>query len=38
MDFPTVLGNGKMTVDQMHLTTYDLAMLQLIDGKNELAK
>jgi branched-chain amino acid transport system substrate-binding protein len=38
MDFPTVLGNGKMTVDQMHLTTYDLGMLQLIDGKNELAK
>ena len=37
-DFPTVLGTGKMTIDQSHATTYDLAMLQLVDGANVLAK
>jgi branched-chain amino acid transport system substrate-binding protein len=37
-DLPTVLGTGKITIDQNHATTYDLAVLQLVDGKNELAK
>jgi len=37
-DFTTVLGTGKMTIDDKHVTTYDLVMLQLVDGKNELAK
>jgi len=37
-DFPTVLGTGKLTIDQDRETNYDLAMLQLVDGKNELAK
>ena len=37
-DFPTVLGTGTMSIDQNHTTTYDLAMLQLVEGKNELAK
>jgi branched-chain amino acid transport system substrate-binding protein len=35
---PTVLGAGKITIDQHHVTTYDLAILQLVDGKNELVK
>jgi hypothetical protein len=33
-----VLGTGKLTIDQDRETDYDLAMLQLVDGKNELAK
>lgn len=37
-NMPTVLGTGTITIDQHHVTTYDLAMLQLVDGKNELAK
>jgi branched-chain amino acid transport system substrate-binding protein len=37
-DIPTVLGTGKMTIDRNHETTYDLAMLRLVEGKNELAK
>jgi len=37
-DFATVLGNGKMSIDEKHVTNYDLIMLQLVDGKNEIAK
>jgi branched-chain amino acid transport system substrate-binding protein len=37
-DFATVLGNGKMSIDDKHVTNYDLIMLQLVDGKNEIAK
>jgi branched-chain amino acid transport system substrate-binding protein len=37
-DLPTVLGNGTMSVDAAHVTSYDLAMLQLVNGKSELAK
>jgi len=37
-DFPTVLGTGKLTIDQDRETNYDLAMLQLVNGKSELAK
>ena len=37
-DFSTVLGNGKMSIDDKHVTNYDLIMLQLVDGKNEIAK
>ncbi len=37
-DFPTVLGNGTMSIDENHTTTYDLVMLQLVDGKGVLAK
>jgi branched-chain amino acid transport system substrate-binding protein len=37
-NFPTVLGTGRMTIDANHMTTYDLAMLQLVNGTNELAK
>ncbi|MGH7090876.1 MAG: ABC transporter substrate-binding protein, partial [Stellaceae bacterium] len=32
-DFPSVLGNGKITINANHVTHYDLAMLQLVDGK-----
>jgi branched-chain amino acid transport system substrate-binding protein len=37
-DFDTILGTGKMTIDDKHVTSYDLIMLQLVDGKNEIAK
>ena len=37
-DAPTVLGTGKMTIGPDHEPTYDLAMLRLVEGKNELAK
>jgi len=37
-NFATVLGNGTMSIDAAHVTSYDLAMLQLVNGKNELAK
>jgi branched-chain amino acid transport system substrate-binding protein len=38
VDAPTVLGTGKLTIDANHETTYDLAMLRLVEGRNELAK
>jgi branched-chain amino acid transport system substrate-binding protein len=38
VDVPTVLGNGKLTIGPDHETTYDLAMLRLVEGKNELVK
>jgi branched-chain amino acid transport system substrate-binding protein len=37
-DMPSILGTGKLTIDQDRETNYDLAMLQLVDGKNVLAK
>jgi branched-chain amino acid transport system substrate-binding protein len=37
-DAPTVLGSGKLTIGPDHETTYDLAMLRLVEGKNELVK
>jgi hypothetical protein len=37
-DFTTMLGTGKMTIDQNRTRTYGLAIPELADGKNELAK
>jgi branched-chain amino acid transport system substrate-binding protein len=37
-EMPTVLGTGKLSIDENRETNYNLAVLQLVDGKNELAK